>query len=220
MDDIKESIQDIGNKMVACNIACKGINLEPKSGVLPRCLFFEQSETPSDIGCSVIGINPGKSSKSERSYFVNNGCTYQATFNYWKDHEAKRHLYYNRLRVLVSAVFNKTSSILWTELVKCENAEGVDGPPLQTFRTCVNHYLRKEIEALPIGWPIFSVGKRSFELLAILYHEHTVIGIPHPTGSFGYFSKLFEKGQLKSEVAENIRAILNNDKPTAEWISV
>jgi hypothetical protein len=220
MNNLKEDIQAIGQAMVGCNIACKGINLEPASGILPRCLFFEQSEILSDVGCSVIGINPGKSSKSERSYFVSNGCSYQATFDFWVDHEAKRHLYYNRLRDLVSAVFGGSTSILWTELVKCESADGTGEPPLQTFRTCVNQYLRKEIEATPITWPIFSVGKRSFELLAILYHERTVIGVPHPTGSFGHFSKLFEKGRLKSEVADNIRAILNNSKPIAEWVSV
>ena len=128
--------------------------------------FFEQSEILSDVGCSVIGINPGKSSKSERSYFVSNGCSYQATLDYWIDHEAKRHLYYNRLRDLVSAVFGGNPSILWTELVKCESADGTGEPPLQTFRTCFNQFLRKEIDAVPKTWPIFSVGKRSFERLS------------------------------------------------------
>lgn len=220
MNKLKECIQAIGQAMVGCNLACKGINLEPASGILPRCLFFERSEILFDVGCTVTGINPGKSSKSERSCFVSNGCSYQATFDYWIDHVAKHHLYYNRLRYLVSAVFGGNPSILWTELVKCESADGTGEPPLQTFRTCVNQFLRKEIDAVPTTWPIFSVGKRSFELLAILYNERTVIGLPHPTGSFGHFSKLFEKGLLKSEVSENIRSILNSDKPIAEWVSV
>ncbi|HMD55504.1 MAG TPA: hypothetical protein VKJ65_13225 [Phycisphaerae bacterium] len=48
----------------------------------------------------------------------------------------------------------------------------------------------KEIEGVPKDWPIFGVGRMAFNALAFLFNDRAVIGVPHPTGSFGHFNEL------------------------------
>ena len=83
--------------------------------------------------------------------------------------------------------------VLWTELVKCQSEPEVKELPVQTLRTCSGEFLRRELERLPENWPLFGVGWEAYKALAYLFSARTVIGVPHPTGSYGHFTALFEE---------------------------
>ena len=85
--------------------------------------------------------------------------------------------------------FDFDGPILWTELVKCQCSDKNGVIPIQTMRTCINIYLKKEIELLP-NYTIFGVGNSAFEFCALSFPHHFIIGVPHPTGSYGNFSRL------------------------------
>ncbi|MDD5689922.1 MAG: hypothetical protein PHQ76_06605, partial [Caldisericia bacterium] len=105
--------------------------------------------------------------------------------------------------------------ILWTELVKCENKDK-RLPPIQTFRVCTKKYLTEEIKHIQINWPLIAVGKIAYNALSFLYAKKAVIGIPHPTGSYGYFDKLID-GKIIEKVTEKVdEAIIDNK---AIWLS-
>jgi hypothetical protein len=94
--------------------------------------------------------------------------------------------------------------------VKCEKkSSGYDLPPLQTFRTCTKIYLQKEIETVPDNLPLIAVGIESYKALSYLFASRTVIGVPHPTGSYGQFHKLFNNGSLRPEIKTPINGIVN-----------
>lgn len=57
--DLSAKIKTIGEDLVNCNLNCAGIRLDRKNGVLPRCLILEKTETGSEKGCVIVGINPG-----------------------------------------------------------------------------------------------------------------------------------------------------------------
>lgn len=193
---IGQEIHKIGCEMVNCSQNCPGISLDQKEGILPRCLIFEtrESEAPEN-GCVIVGINPGHCKTDEREYYLDKGISYESILKYWERTISGRE-YYKALRKF-SGELGLTGSILWTELVKCENKQGLRELPLQTFRACTMKYLNQELNIIPVDWPIIAVGKEAYHALAYLYLGRTLIGIPHPTGSFGHFKKLFnEQGRL------------------------
>lgn len=83
--------------------------------------------------------------------------------------------------------------ILWTELVKCTSKVKGTLPPLETFRICISNFLSKELESVPRSWPLIAAGKYVYQALAFRFPNRIVIGVPHPTGSYGHFQKLFSK---------------------------
>lgn len=87
---------------------------------------------------------------------------------------------------------------------------------METFRCCTKRYLRKELELFPTDWPIFAVGKETYKSLAFLYPEKTVIGLFHPTGSYGkYYTNLLDKiDKIPDKTA--FRQSLNNK---AVWLN-
>lgn len=179
-------IDTIGKRLVKCKYQCDGISNEPEKGILPRCLIYE--ERPGKNGSIVVGLNPGKAKEREIEYYLKNHNTYNAIKVYWNS--KVRHLkYYAKLRYLVSSI-GFDGPILWTELAKCQcNENGV--LPIQTMRICIDKYLRNEIELFP-KYTIFGVGNTAFNFCALSFPKHFVIGIPHPTGSYGNFSKLLK----------------------------
>jgi hypothetical protein len=194
---MRDAIAQIGAAMVACSSPCAGIHRDQTIGSLPRCLVLEERE--GGTGCAIVGINPGRASARERAYYLEHGCSYESVVSFWRDVNGFRHPYYTRLRKLVDAL-GLSSSILWTELAKCENAPDRAGlPPLQTLRTCTGLYLAREILVLPPSWPLVSVGGEAFKACAYLYPRRAVIGVPHPSGSRGHFARLARSTQSVRE---------------------
>lgn len=213
-------IEEIGRKLVGCNIDCRGIALNHAEGILPRCLILESEGRAEGRGSVIVGINPGRSKPHERDFYRRNGQTYEQEVRYWQQYIA-RHPYYRRLRHFADELGFK-GAILWTELVKCENESAESGlPPLQTFRTCTETYLRKELEAVPDDWALIAVGAEPYKALAYLFPSRTVIGVPHPTGSRGQFAGLFAGDKrLLSEVKAQTEDISDGARREAVWLSL
>lgn len=192
---LKLEIYKIGQQMVSCSNKCDGIVCNLKEGILPRCLILENDSRTQSRGTIIVGINPGHSKQHERNYYIKNGQSYDKVAEYWNTYIRNRK-YYSSLRSFVDQLGFR-GPILWTELVKCENALEVKMPPLQTFRICTKTYLSAELRLVPDNWPLIAVGGEAYKALAYRFPNYIVIGIPHPTGSYGHFSKLFdENGKL------------------------
>ena len=205
--------------MVACAHDCRGIALNRVEGILPRCLILETEGREEGIGSVIVGINPGRSKPDEREFYRFNGQTYEQVVVYWKA-RISQHPYYKRLRTLANEL-GLNGPILWTELVKCENASAESGlPPLQTFRICTEAYLQKELQEVPRDWPLIAVGRESHKALAYIFATRTVIGVPHPTSSHGQFFKLFDtEKRLSSRIKAQIEHMLNRERGEEIWLS-
>lgn len=204
--------------MVVCNHHCPGIALDLNEGIVPRCLLLETEGHSDAQGTAIVGINPGPSGARERNFYLTNGPTYEQVVNYWRTHVSHRHKYYTGLRKL-STELGFSGPILWTELVKCESAPDQKKPPLQTFRTCTRTYLQEELEAVPDDWPLIAVGREAYKALAYLFANRAVIGVPHPTGSFGHFHRLFDTGRLLPEVKAQTKGLWDGEMGKAVWLT-
>jgi len=62
------------------------------------------------------------------------------------------------------------------------------------MRMCINRYLKRELNAVKetVGTevPIIALGNITYQVLCLLFPDFFVVGVPHPTGSYGHFSKL------------------------------
>lgn len=187
--EIKEAIYKIGVKMVQDHLYYSDVVNDPANGIVPRCLIYE--EEGRDLygrGSVMVGINPGRANETEREFYQRRGAAYEATLEYW-DEKIKSLRYYKRGRALVDGI-GLHGPILWTELVKCESPKGVK-LSVQTIRDSINLYLFEELKVIPENWPLIGIGYKAFEILAYRFPKRTVIGIPHITGSYGQFNKLF-----------------------------
>jgi hypothetical protein len=217
--ELASHIEGIGRDMVRCNIHCRGIALNHPEGILPRCLILETEGRAEGRGSVIVGINPGRSKPSEREFYRSNGQTYEQELIYWRNH-IYNHRYYRRLRHFANEL-GFHGAILWTELVKCENESATSGqPPLQTFRTCTETYLKKELQAVPDDWPLIGVGTESYKALAYIFASRIVIGVPHPTGSYGQFPRLFDaENHLLPEITAQVENLSNGVRREAAWLS-
>lgn len=191
IEKLKRGIDKIGNKLVKCRKYCDGLGIsnESEKGIIPRCLYFENKNRNKNKGCVVVGINPGRSKPDERKFYLDKEISYKKVIDYFEE-EISEHKYYIYLRKFVDLMGYK-GPILWTELVKCENDSKTKFPPLQTFRACTKIFLSKELELVPDNWPLIAIGREAHKALSYLYPDRSVLGVPHPTGSYGYFNKLF-----------------------------
>jgi hypothetical protein len=215
-----QSILAIGCRAVTCKLHCDGVVNDAASGTLPRSLMLEAEGRSAERGSVVLGINPGQGREEEKAYYLAHGNTYEAFLAFWRERLAYSHPYHVRTRRFLDQV-GLTGSILWTELVKCESSVGARAaPPLSTLRTCVNRYLANELLAVPLDWPIVALGRKPFELAAIMFPGRWVIGIPHPTGSRGQFHHLFAKeGRLQNEIAHRVAASIEDRSRSALWVT-
>lgn len=217
MNRRERKIQEIGRKMIrnaGIYREYRDVRCDLKRGILPRCLYYETEDRKlSKRGCVIVGINPGQSKENEREYFIRNGASYEAEVSYWQDYgqetnksAGKKHPYYKKLRTLASGL-GIEGPILWTELVKCESEKGT---PLsaQTIRDDIHRYLFKEIRHIPRSWPLIGAGRRAYEILSFSFPDRTVVGVPHPTGSYGHFDRLAEKHL--SDARKNVSKIIRN----------
>jgi hypothetical protein len=206
MTHIVDSIWEIGQEMVNCRTRCQGVSRNQEDGAVPRCLILETEGRDAINGVAVIGINPGTAKARERNTYREH-YDYEATVDYWKSYVGFRHKYYTQTRHLLED-FGFTGPILWSELAKCENEAGHKGlPPLATLRTCTGLFLRRELMELPPNWPLFALGGEAYKALAYLYPNRSIVGLPHPTGSYGHFAHLREEpGRYLAPIEELVNA--------------
>ena len=213
---LKEKIYKIGQNMVTCEQDCKGIRREPSKGVIPRCLVLE--ERVGDKGLVIVGRNPGPSGRSEREY-VQKEPTYERWLDFF-DTKIRNLRYYKGLRIL-SDKLGFAGSILWTEIVKCENKDSKNRSPLKpkTVADCTKRYLLRELDAEPIiHWPIIALGMEAYRETSKLFPNRAIIGIPHPTGSF-QFNSILNNNQLINRLRKLIHGyLLADDCRHTIWI--
>jgi len=220
MEELITKISQLGNELVNCNLNCSGISNNIQNGILPRCLYLETNNRYETNGCVVVGINPGRGSNFERDYYLNNGTSYQTILNFWNQH-GRNHLYYRYLTDFVNLAGYR-GPILWTELAKCESNTNTAIPPLQTFRTCTNNFLRRELESVPNDWPLIAIGRETYSAISYLYPTKSVLGLPHPTSSRGFFNRLFSNNS-RQEFVVQIQNELNNfqnNNGLTIWLSI
>jgi hypothetical protein len=216
--NLEASIVNIGRDLVVCSRHCEGIILDPAKGILPRFLVLE-SQGRENSGAVVIGINPGRSSATERKFYIDRKLTYESTVEYWEHKGIKTRRYYTWLRSFVDQL-GFDGPILWTELAKCEQTpEALGLLPLQTFRTCMTSFLRRELAAIPDTWPLVCAGSEPYKAIAYCFPERTVIGVPHPTGAFGRFHMLFDQDRLLPGVKAKVTSEQAGELKKAIWLS-
>lgn len=196
-------IEKIGNDVVNCARRCEGIKCDKTDGTPPRCLYFETENRAGNQGLIIVGMNPGKAGKRERADFK--GYDWHKQLDWWEKNLKNRHPYYKGIRQLVDQLGFR-GPILWTELAKCQVADDVKEPPLETFRRCVDAHLSKEVSVVPVEWQLVGVGREAFTALAYRYPGRPVLGICHPTGSHGLFHDLLKKRELNyAKAVESLR---------------
>lgn len=214
---LQSSINRIGKKLVACSSPCQGIARAQAKGILPRCLYLEERDSHA-MGAAVVGLNPAPADEDECEFY-RSLPSYQQAFAYWAEHIRKTNRYYRAMCGFVDQL-DLAGSILWTELVKCENEAGnKQHPPLQTFRICTRTYLQQELRAVPENWPLIAVGRVAYDTLAYISPDRALIGVPHPTGSFGNFHRLHDEGgSLLAELRLRAKGCWQSGKREAIWL--
>jgi hypothetical protein len=212
LQTISRAIDELGASMVSCR-QCSAASTAAH-GTPPRCLWFEQA-TDAQSGVIAVGLNPGKASLEEISFYEQQGVAYEGTVDYLR-REAKRIPYFIAMRRLVRAAFG-IRHIHWTEVAKCELRQGEPGVPLDMRRKCIELHLKKELLLLPRDWPVVAAGRVAFEVMSVLCTERPVIGVPHPTGSFGrQFSGLFVGNGLAPNLAQQVAVAVRSNG--ASWL--
>lgn len=196
-------IEKLGRKLVKCKLNCMGISNNPKLGIIPRCLNIEKRTGRNK--CIVVGLNPGNCKERERQYYLEKGIKYKSIDDYFNKENLNYKKYYKRTKDLI-ALLGFQGDILWTELAKCESAVKGKKPHILTFRVCINRFLRKELKCFNCKI-IFALGNFAFEFCALSFPDHFVVGLPHPSGSFGNFNALLKdvssrKGKYKKIIAK------------------
>jgi hypothetical protein len=216
MPGLQDAIDRIGAELVGCNDCCAGVWCDQSQGIVPRTLFLDRPDA-NGRGCFAIGLNPGRSKPNERAFFR------QAEVTFARVNEYRRSIddipYVKRARTVID-LLGLRGPIIWSNLAKCENAEGQDDlPPVQTMRHCSGRFLRRELEVAPRDWAVLAIGRDAFLALAYLVPKRAVIGIPHTTGAFQAFRAMFdENGQFRREIGDRASAALTSAEPGAVWL--
>lgn len=215
MPTLGEHIAAIGAELVACNRRCEGVVADLAKGVVPRGLVLE-SRTEACPGAIFVGMNPGQGDNAERTA-MRADASYQSTVDFLRRRRLTAHQYYLRLRALADASGFR-GHLLWTELAKCQSAPDFRGSlPLETSRTCAATFLRREVEATPPSWPVFAIGRDAYGAAALLFSDRAVLGVAHPTGSWGNWHSMFTGGALRSDVRAAIERVAATRR--AAWIA-
>jgi len=225
--NIKNKISKIAQQIINCDKNCDGVYSNLKEGVIPRGLILETEGRKSNAkGCIVIGINPGKASKFEKNYYREKYIENKGSINYenllflwengWKNKKpVKNCQYFQKLRKISNGLGLK-GPIIWTNLAKCQNQD----PPLQTIRTCVGTYLKKELELFPSDWPIIAAGREPYILSACLCPNHIIIGVTHPSERSGRFDDFFDEDNiLYKKFQINLNKLWDGKRGEAIWLA-
>lgn len=215
MHGLHDAIDRLGAELVACNDCCAGIWRDQSQGIVPRTLFLDRPDA-TGRGCFAVGLNPGTSKAPERAFYR------QAEVTFARVNEYRRSIddipYFKRTRTVID-LLGLQGPIIWSNLAKCENAEGQkDPPPVQTMRHCSGRFLRHELDLAPRDWAVLAIGRDAFLALAYLVPQRAVIGIPHTTGAFQDFRRMFENGRFQKDLADRASAALSSGEPGAAWL--
>lgn len=215
--NLKRKIFKIGEKLVRekCYTTYPDLEWNPKKGIIPRGIVFEDKRYLGK-GSVIVGMNPGRAKLAEREFIKSKNNSYEGALEYWNKNLAS-HQYYKQLRQLVDHL-GLSGPILWTELVKCQSKKN-KLLSVATTRDDIHRYLFKELQLIPKNWPLIAVGKKAYEILSYSFPDRLVIGIPHVTGSFGHFKRLFKKGKLKQETRKKILAIIKKADPITIYLN-
>lgn len=204
-DAIDAGIREIGAEMVTCRFggACAEVENAPDRGSPPRCLFIYPPKQP--VGVVVVGLNPGTAKRREQDFYASRGASYDRTVEWVISYLAQSGLrnrspYYRRLLDLVHQL-GLEGAVLWTELVKCQMAEGHTRLGVRTLRRCTATYLRRELALVPDA-PIVAAGSEAYRAVAYLFPDRLVIGVRHPTGARNW-------PELQDAVARNASQVRN-----------
>jgi len=200
--------------LVRCPLNCDGITNDPKKWIIPRCLFIEEWKKWGK-SCIVIWLNPWKSKNKEQKFYIENWIKFETLQNYFNNSWLKNYWsYYKPIREIIYKLWYN-ENIIWTELVKCECSGKNWTLPLQTLRTCINRYLRKEINMID-GDIIFAVWKDSYEFCSLSFPNHFIVWITHPASrSWHSFKKNIEENLNKY-----IDAIKNHKNENNEYVAL
>ncbi|MCL5775112.1 MAG: hypothetical protein M1333_02775 [Patescibacteria group bacterium] len=217
MNNISKQISVIGQKMMADKNwqQFSDIDYNPEKGIIARCLYYEENGRKGK-SVIIVGMNPGRAKPEETNYFKNKeNRNYPAGVRYWEQNRKDYINFYGPLRDLADKA-DLTGPILWTELVKCQSRKNAKALSLNTIRYSISNYLCKEIAAMPDNTPLIAVGNHAFELLAYVYPNRKIIGIPHPSkGNFGYHYA-YQKGKvISSQLIQLIKQHLKNGNNNA-----
>jgi hypothetical protein len=221
---MRESINKIGARMVACANQCRGVARDQGNGILPRCLILENDGRLGSAGSIVCGLNPARCKKQERAYYITHGANYESVVDFW-NMQIRYIQYYVKLRKLVNAL-GLSGPILWTDTVKCEKQANLSAfshlkfP--DTVRRCAAYYLHQELSVLPHEWIAIGVGRDAFAALSLLCPDRFVLGVPHCTGQYiasGQFDELFTKGLLRPLVIQRYQDARIAEPKGALWLT-
>lgn len=199
-------INKIGDRLVKCNLNCEGVNNCSKLGIIPRGLIQESRKGKKS--CIVVGLNPGKCSDSERQYYLTKGIKFSSISGYFFETSLNQRPYFKRTRDLITFL-GFDGKILWTDLAKCECLGKNGKVPIQTLRVCIDKFLRKEIEFFSCS-TIFALGNDAFIFCALSFPNHFIVGLPHPSGSYGNFIN------LKKRIESNPKYYINDISKTKD----
>jgi len=215
-------IDNLGAELVNCRDGCSGIWHDQVIGVIPRSLFLERPAATAR-GCLAVGLNPSRSSESERRFYRDVELTYDRVREYrlkgYCGHRLINDIpYFGRTRTVIEQL-GLHGPILWSNLAKCENQKDrKDLPPIQTLRHCTQRFLKRELDVCPPEWIVLGIGWEAFRTVAYLVPERGVIGIPHPTGGFRDFRKLLSNGILLEDLKKRALHAMRLNEPEAVWL--
>jgi hypothetical protein len=216
LSSLQESIWSLGEELVSCSQTCEGVRHDSAAAVLPRCLALEGAERDG-LGAVIVGLNPGRSRPSEQQFYLDRGCDYESVVAFWDSHS--HGIRYNQRLKEFARDIGLNGPVLWTELAKCEcKPDSSSLPPLQTLRRCSGLFLQRELDAVPSDWPLLGVGAAAFQALAFMCPDRTVLGVPHPTGSRGQFSRLRDGSTIRPEIVATIQRVLTGNERQALWL--
>jgi hypothetical protein len=211
-------IAQIGERIVNCNHICAGVTHDQPKGLPPRGLYLEEGFGPS--GVIVCGMNPGNAPPHEIEFFKSKGTSYSSLYECWKS-RFMNIPYFSRMRKLVRAL-GYDGPILWTNVAKCEKRDDSERMSFDlyphTFRFCASTYMAEEIKNVPDSWLLMANGKDAFVALSYLFPNRKLIGVPHSTGAYPQFSKLWLNEKLHPEAVEGIESYFSKEPKGAFWI--
>jgi hypothetical protein len=209
-------ICSIGERVHACTLGCAGVRCEPGTGFQPRGPLLSRADSP-EAGVLIVGMNPGRASAPEVEQLAQE--LGHAAWNTWAQrHVAGGNHYVDRLFRLVDAL-GVDGPVIWSNVAKCETIEEARGVPLNTLRTCAFRFLLHELRTLPLSWRIVAAGRDAFVALSYLAAERTVLGVPHPTGAYPTFRRLFDENwRLRDQIERLTKTQIDESVPSAVWL--
>jgi hypothetical protein len=215
MKAFKEVIEDIGQNMTTCELACDGIYSNPAKGILPRCLFVEERGNQGLMHITIaIGMNPGIANEDEMERLKGVTCYSTACEKLarYADND-----YYKRCTWLIDDL-KLDGDILWTEVVKCQNEVPRRNPNVYTSAFCAGRYLFQEVKAAKERYDkvtILTIGKEVYNQMIFMFPEDKIVGVYHPR-SYGFFDRMFNtsdsrRWKLKYNFKESMQAMLASD---------